>query len=212
MNNSAKKSPDYNWYNNFVKINLVGAKNLKVYGLIGSIVLILIVILIAISRQYFDSPSPGMVSAQIVQTTAKASDTSLMVEGKTFSFSYSSVFQPTSASSLAINDIEKFSFVANQSSPWNLSVIISNLPTGRIEDDGSYNYRKTNPKTYTEQAVSFNSNIMHIMTSNTGGYNKVVFIGHGNIEAVIALISNGSADSQKMDLALNQILSTWQWL
>ena len=178
----------------------------------GSIVLILIVILIAISRQYFNSPSAGTVSTKTVQTTTKASDTTLTIEGKTFSFSYSSVFQPTTASSLASNDIEKFSFVTFQSSPWNLSIIVSNLPTGRVENDGSYNLRKTNPDIYTEQVVSFNSNTMHIMTSNSGGYNKVVFIGHGNIEAVITLTSNSSADSLIMDRALNQILSSWKWL
>lgn len=193
-----------------MKINLTGTKKIKVLGLIVFGVLVLIITILSFGNNYFNSPSTG----QIITSDAvkEVSPTTLTVEGITFSFSYPSTFQPSQTRPLTNGDVEKFTFVSPSLSPWNLSIQIRELAGGQISNDGSYNLRKTNPDTYTEEIVTLNSNKAYIMTSNTGGYNKVAFIVHDNIDANISLQSGSSADSEKMDAVLNQIISSWKWL
>lgn len=184
----------------------------KVYRLLLLVVIIVILlfILFSITKRYFNSPSVGTINSTTTNTPKATS--LLSAEGKTFTFSYDSAFRPVQSDSLGSGDVEKFNYVAMQTSPWNLGIQIRNLASGQISNDGSYNLRKTNPKVYTEQLVTLNSNVAYIMTSNAGGYNKTAFIVHKNLDAAITLTSNSSADSQKLDDALNQILFSWQWL
>lgn len=176
----------------------------------GLIVLVLIFMIVAFGNSYFNSPSIGQIFTS--NTVREISPTLLTVEGKTFSFSYPSSFQPGQTRPLTKGDVEKFTFVSPSLSPWNLSIQIRELSDGLITSDGSYNLRKTNPDTYTEQIITLNSNKAYIMTSNTGGYSKIAFVIHNNIDANIILTSSSSADSEKMDAVLIQIISSWKWL
>lgn len=193
-----------------MKINLSGAKNVKVFGLMGLIVLVIIFMIVAFGNSYFNSPSIGRIITS--NAVREISPTLLTVEGKTFSFSYPSSFQPGQSKSLSESDIEKFAYVTSDISPWNLNIQVRKLSGGLITSDSSYNLRKANPDTYTEQVITLNSNIAHIMASNAGGYSKIAFIIHNNIDANISLMSNSSADSEKMDAVLIQIISSWKWL
>jgi len=184
----------------------------KVYRLILLVVVIVILlfILFSITKNYFNSPAVGTINS--LTTNATKTTTLLTAEGKTFSFSYPSSFLPGPSKPLSTGDVEKFSFITTNQSPWNLNIQIRKLAGGQISNDGSYNLRKTYPDIYTEQVVTLNLNTAYIMASNTGGYNKVVFMVNGNIDANISLLSGSSADSPKMDAVLNQIISSWKWL
>ena len=155
----------------------------KVYRLILLVVVIVILlfILLAITKNYFNSPSVGTINT--LTTRATTTTSLLSAEGKTFSFSYPSSFLPGQSKQLSKGDVEKLSFITTDQSPWNLDIQIRQLAGGQISNDGSYNLRKTNPDIYTEQVVKLNSNTAYIMASNTGVYNKVVFIVNGKIDA-----------------------------
>lgn len=183
------------------------------YGLIISAALILIIIAILSSKNYFNSPAVGTIDK-----SNQAADTSkpinkLDFEGKYFSFSYPSTFSLSPNSKVSGGELEDYSFTNNGTAAiWNLTVIVQNILNGQINNDGSYNYRKTYPNLFSEQQLTLGLNQIFLMTSKSGGYNKTAFIVHGGMDCNITLTSNSSIDASAMDSDLNMILASWTWL
>ncbi len=155
----------------------------------------------------------GSANGTISQTKTPATTpiSNLTADGKTFSFSYPNSFHQIPADSLSAQDIEKFSLLSPQTSPWHIDIQIRKLPSGNITDDSSYKLRKLNPQQYAEQVVTINGNDMYVLTDITGGYNKIVFTVDTGRIASIAVTSNSATDSNQLDLALNQVIKTWKW-
>ena len=193
-----------------MKLNLNRSKDYKYYGLLGLIILITLIIMVSISRDYLASPSIGTVSQSEQVASKKIS--LLSFEGKRFSFSYPNYFLPSDSSPANGSDIEKYSFVASQTATWNINIRVFSLSQPSLAYDPSYNFRKTNPQTYSEEVVTLGTNEAHIMTTGGGGYSRVVFLINGNIDASILLSSSSSLDSAKMDATLNQMIASWKWL
>ena len=193
-----------------MKIRLSRAKDYKKYGLFGVVILILVLMIFSVIKDYFSSPSQGVVSESAQETKTKVN--LLGFVGKKFSFSYPSFFQPLQTSAVDGSDIEKYSFAAPQTATWNINIKVSVLSQPTLANDPSYNLRKTNPQDYTEEIVKLGNNEAHIMTSTGGGYSKVAFLINDSIDASIVLSSSSSLDSAKLDIVLNQIIASWKWL
>ena len=167
--------------------------------------------MISVSKDYFNSPSVGVIENN--KATTPANQLRLLAfQGKTFSFSYPNYFKPIQSSSVDGSDIEKYAFANTKTTTWNLNIKITTLSQASLSYDGSYNFRKTNPRTYSEEIVTLGGNEAHILSSNEGGYNKVVFLINGKLDADIALNSSSSKDNSSMDAALNEIIASWKWL
>ena len=194
----------------YMKFSLSRAKEYKKYWLFGLVILVLLIMILSIGKDYLSSPSVGSVTQAAPETTKKQS--LLGFVGKKFSFSYPSYFQQLQSSAVDGSDIEKYAFAANQTATWNINIKVSTLSQPTLNNDPSYNLRKTYPQTYTEEIVKLGANEAHIMSSNGGGYSKVVFLINGSIDASILLSSSSSIDSAKMDASLNQMITSWIWL
>lgn len=193
-----------------MKISLSRAKDYKKYGLFGVVILILVLMIFSVVTDYFSSPSQGVISQSAQEKSTKVN--LLGFVGKKFSFSYPNYFQPLQTSAVDGSDIEKYAFAATQTTTWNINVRVSTLSQPTLANDPSYNLRKTNPQTYSNEVVILGNNKAHIMTYTGGGYSKVVFLINDSIDASIVLSSSSSLDSAKMDIVLNQIIASWKWL
>lgn len=190
----------------------VPGKNLKLRTkvIFGGFAVIIIALVFLIKA--LNGPATGTITNTPEAVVPSVS--TLTATGKTFSFEYLSSFHQIKNDVLGPLDVEKLSLTNPQTNPWHLDITIRKLPSGNLSDDGSYNLRKLNSQTYSEQTVTYRDNTFYIMTDGTGGYSKVAFLLNKakGLDANISMTSASVSDTSKIDQAYTQVLSTWKWL
>lgn len=129
------------------------------------------------------------------------------------SFSYPSTLTVAKSSALASNDVAKFTFTnsgSNQSDYEQLIIDISKLPSGQINNDSDYLYRKLNPTIYSNTSSILNGQTFYLSKDlNAAGFSEVVFSVNNHLVASVALTAT-SYNSQ-LPVIMTDILSSWYW-
>jgi hypothetical protein len=183
-------------------------------SLLFGVILVVVSIGLATSARLvrsFSSPSQGVIQTTIVPVAAKKLDP-ISTKGKTANFTRPAAFIELAPEKLATGDIEKFSYLDQELTAWNLAIQIKKLPSGVLADDGGYNFRKHYPDRYTEEKLKINGLDVSIMSDQSGGYAKAAFMVHNGLVAYVALTSASSSNSTGLDEALHTVINSWQWL
>ena len=129
------------------------------------------------------------------------------------SFSYPTTLTATKNSALSSNDVAKFTFTnssTNQPEYEQLIIDISKLPSGQINDDSDYLYRKLNPTLYSNTSLNLNSQTFYLSKElNAAGFSEVAFSTNNHLVASIAL--NSTAYNSQLPVIMTDILNSWHW-
>lgn len=113
------------------------------------------------------------------------------------------VLQPQSS-----NDVENYMLIADTVYDKRLAVSISQLPTGKLTDNSSYNLRFVHPELYTEHTEAVTAGSAMVFVNNQGG-EQTAFIMHRGLVATLAFTTTGAED--QLTPEVNQLLASFRW-
>lgn len=166
-----------------------------------------------LTNRLINQPARGVISRQTLTESAESPAPSLItVHGRTALFQHPANFQPTAPDKLGAQDVEKFSFVNRQIPASNLTIQIRKLPTASLKDDSAYAYRKLHPEQYANLPLTVSDQSVPILADQSGGFNQVAFLAHGQLVAEIALNSGDSSQTGQLRQVLAAVVTSWHWL
>jgi hypothetical protein len=164
-------------------------------------------------KQFISGSAEGSISVAQPAKKELAEPTALVAERGTYaSFNYPAVLQPVKNETAVSPVLTNYSYVKSQFGSWQLSIQISTLPTGNLNDNGSYHYRKSVPGQYIFTSQIIKDKAIPLVTDKTSGaFNRVAYlVGSGKV-ATVSLMGGNGQDEERMNEALQTILSSWQW-
>jgi hypothetical protein len=184
-------------------------KKMKVL-FIFSIIIVLAVSVFAIKS--LGSSSQGTIiksSSDFFSTNKAEALTVIEVEGEYIKFEYIDSFRPTPARKLIPPQLETFNFVTKKVPFWELSIGVRDLPSGKINDDGSYNLRATDTVNYKKEQLEINGALIAVFSDIRQDFSKVAFLLSDN--KLLSVAITGSGDNDKMQKHLEDIVSSIKW-
>ncbi len=177
----------------------------------GMSVLVAAVVAVWLVRS-FNTSSQGTLDTSQVQPNSPAPQL-VHFNGQRFRFSYSDYFSQSHTDPPRQPILENYIFVRHQVLAWQLAIQIESLPSGNVNDDGSYHFRSVTPDRFTDDLVSVNGAMVHVFSDKSSGFNfsKVLYLQHQGLVASLALSGGTPDDSAAMQTALLGIASSWQW-
>lgn len=177
----------------------------------GLSLLAVVVVAVGLVRS-FNTASQGTVDTPQAPHNAPAPQ-AVHFTGKRFSFNYSDNFSPSHTDPPSPPILENYIFVKHQVLAWQLSIQIESLPSGNLNDAGSYHFRSVTPDRFTDDPTSVNGTMVHVFTDKNSGFNfsKVLYLQHQGLLASLALHGGAPNDTDAMQAALLSIASSWQW-
>ena len=127
-------------------------------------------------------------------------------------FNYPNVmsFRPTPSFGQPIVSVISLSYPDTQT--WLLSIEISNIPSGNLNDNGAYKLRISEPTIYELSETNINGTQIPIMIDTTSQtFKKVAFLVNGQYQAVISLAGEDPYGNTSLDNTLQMVLASWQW-
>jgi hypothetical protein len=159
---------------------------------------------------HISGPASGAVVTKQARNSAQTNKVSTyQLEGDYLSFSYPNSFtvSPEQALAPGVSQQNRLSQVRDGSQ--SLVLTVTNLPSGRLDDDPSYHMRTLHPETYalTQQTIGDNH---LVIASRQDSFEKVAFWPHSNKLATIAL-SGTTANLTAANAAFSDILRSVSW-
>lgn len=128
------------------------------------------------------------------------------------SFDYPAAFTQTPTGGLMAHEVAGYTMVHRDIATWSLAIEILSIPSGSLSDNNSYQYRKVNPQTYSENQFTVNGQTVTEMTDTSyGGFSKVAFLVHGSYQAVISLYGDDPNGLTDLRASLTMLENSWQW-
>ncbi|HSX37196.1 MAG TPA: hypothetical protein VLG13_03750 [Patescibacteria group bacterium] len=180
----------------------------------GGILLLMVVIVgIWIIRSFNTSSQGTLDKPQDALANAPAPKT-VSFSGKRFSFNYTNYFTQSHTDPPSQPILENYIFVKHQLLDWQLAIQIESLPSGNLNDDGSYHFRSVTHDRFTDNPTTINGVMVHVFTDKSSGFNfaKVLYLQHQGLLAIISLGGGSSSDGDAMQAALLGIANSWQWV
>jgi len=132
------------------------------------------------------------------------------VIGRYIKFSYQDNYRTVPSAKLVDPQLETFDFVTKHSPFRELALSVSQLPSGNLKDDGSYNMRSRNPDRYSLEMLEINGRSVPVFTDKQEPYSKAAFISHNAMLLSVAL--SGQGDSERMQAEQMDIIKSVEWL
>jgi hypothetical protein len=154
------------------------------------------------------SSKPGVTAAKILASPS-ASPTASMWAGKYAELKYPGVFDQLGHASGSARTLEAYNLSSRGSYERQISINVSQLPSGSLDDDSSYAFRRNQPSVYTKEVVTLKGEPV-VKISKTDKTEIGLFWVHGGkLLIVMATTSNPSKDNLSAYLA--QIQPTIHW-
>jgi hypothetical protein len=190
------------------------AKRLKTKKLLISLVCVVLIGLAAVIFTSLNGPSVGTVNNQVLPASDSQPPPTHQVDvkGKTITFSYPSNFLAKGTETPSGNEIETFAYVKQPSPFWFLNITVSNLTSGNLSDDGSYNMRALDTARYKKSQEIINGATATTFFDSSNGYAKTAFMAHSGKDISISLQSNDTPSADKLDQIFDGVLKSLRWL
>jgi len=185
------------------RLTILGGKKAVVLG-----VLILLAGL-GVFLHGLSGSSHGSINSPQFTTKKPAPVTYLKVSGKYLSFNYPSDFGVSPAEKPSGNELEVFSYIKRPSPFYFLTIVVSELPSGNLSDDGSYSSRLSQPDRYQKSSRLINGQLIYVFSDKTSVYAKAAWLAHGNKDVSVALSANAATAS--LDQTLSTVLQSITW-
>jgi hypothetical protein len=180
-----------------------------------------LVIVIAVGGYFFlrfmDAPSSASrISMGSSMTTTATQSVSLgkpvAVAGSYASFSYPSNFTAETLQVPGGDIVAQYGYDYHATIPWQLSITITSLPGGEVNDDAAYYAMMQNSSRYSKTSETVGPNEASVFTDTTaGGFDKVAVLFHGSYSADISLTSEDEQYVNEEQTTLDQVLQSWRW-
>ncbi len=177
-----------------------------------SLALVAFVVGVAAGLNYYiNTPSTSTITASAVAPTPKPPG-KVVLQGAYANFDYTEDFKPVKSDPPVPPQLMNYNFVSHKTENVLLSIQIMSLPTGNINDNGSYLFRKLYPNRYQQTTKTINGQTVYIMADVTSStFNNVAFFSQGQKIASVSLDGGSPMDADNLDQSLSDIVSSWQW-
>ncbi|GAC1500860.1 MAG: hypothetical protein NVS1B10_04740 [Candidatus Saccharimonadales bacterium] len=196
----------------------VGLPRKKSYLSLKAIIVLVIVLFfsgLGVNRfiDYTASPTQGKLYGLTDGSIDKSPPKDNVFESHYVSFKYPSGFTKNNISPARPPFVEIDEFLKSRAKDGDLAIQIEKLPSGKLNDDGSYRFREINPGRFEETIESINGADVHIMTDHSlvGEFAKVAFFMHNDLLASVALTSSSPPKNDPNGQIYNQVLQSWRW-
>ena len=152
------------------------------------------------------APNKGTVLESTNQSNKYGSDKK-QLNGKYVSFSYSGAYRLKKLTP-GDYDYEMYDLSANVGFDKHLSVDVSRLEGGELNNDTSYTARLYHPDVYSHNDILVNGHPAVIFIKNDDS-ERTVFISNGNKVAILAFVSKGGLEDISSEITA--VLNSFHW-
>jgi hypothetical protein len=156
-------------------------------------------------------PAEGIIDnrANLTPNPAPQTPKDIPVRGKYVNFTYLDSFRALPVSKPSSSQLESFDYVTKHSPFWELVVGVSSLPSGNLNDDGSYNMRSSAGVRYKLEHWDIKGVLVPVFSDTTENYSKVAFLAHSG--KLLSLALSGSGDKVSMQAEQMRVLNSLEW-
>ncbi len=127
-------------------------------------------------------------------------------------FRFPAIFQAEASQTASAPLLESISLVEHQGLTSQLSIQIRSLPSGALDDDGSYHYRRVSTGQYAMTTKQLGPNAATIFADQQAqNFSTTIFLQHQALDASIALTSGDNRDNTDDMQLLEQLVASWHW-
>jgi hypothetical protein len=130
------------------------------------------------------------------------------LSGLYITMQYPGVFDQVSRVKNDNSALEQYNITSSGNYREQISVDVSQLPSGGLNDDSSYRYRSINPDLYTPSKATLQGEPVVLMTKSDNT-EQTLFWVHGGYELIIAITSSDVTDNVKA--YMSAIMPTIRW-
>lgn len=135
------------------------------------------------------------------------------IDGKEVAFAYPENYKPDTENLAEPNIIEDYLFkkASTGNRPGNLTLTVSvyKLQSAKLEEDGAYRLRKSQPDIYIQRLSSVNNYAFTIFKKKDGS-ETTAFVQDKNRVATISM-SGSLANNNQSEAEFTAILNSWRW-
>jgi hypothetical protein len=154
------------------------------------------------------SSKPGVTAAKMVAVPS-AAPTASMWAGKYAELKYPGVFNQLGHASGSARTLEAYNLSSRGNYERQVSINVSQLPSGSLDDDSSYAFRRNQPSAYTKEVLTLKGEPVVKMTKTDKTEIGLFWVHDRKLLMVMATTSNPSKDNLGAYLA--QIQPTIHW-
>jgi hypothetical protein len=170
--------------------------------------------LFIVINNYLKNPSVGTINqSKVTSTTVLTINMQPTLFSSSYvSFNYPAIFNKDLKNPPINPVVDDYLFSYNDIQPWDLSISIYLIPSGKLTDSNSYQVRAIKPSQYQQSSQIVKGQSVVIFSDKTiTYYNKVAFLIHGSYQATISLSGDDQNGSGNLVKTLNMILNSWTW-
>ena len=182
--------------------------------LIAFVVIIAIAMGVIVGLMHvFSGTSQGTLSSSEPSGTTVPTPKQLTLTGVHFTLVYPNNFNQATIDAPHAPILENYNFAKPDTPSWRLAIQVESLPSGNINDDGSYHSRAVNPGRFTITPTAVNGFTMYIATDNASdsAFAKAAYFVHDGLLGSVALTGGGSQTVSQMQSLYMAILQSWEW-
>jgi hypothetical protein len=177
----------------------------KIYTVAGAVIL---VALIAVAAYFWSTKSNQGTIAYAASPGQQARISYKVLNGKYISFIYNGEYAVINMQPSGDNDLETYLLSADTSYQKQLAVDISTLPGGNLNNNSSYNFRKTSPYLYTSQNITVDGSPAVEWLKNDGS-EITVQIPNGGKLATLSFTTGSPTDQLQPEV--NALMQSFSW-
>ena len=184
----------------------------QAFILVAVILAVAIGVLIGLMHA-FSGTSQGTISNLQPNAPTAPAPKQLTLTGVHFNLVYPNNFNQVTIDAPHAPIIENYSFAKPDTPSWRLAIQVESLPSGNLNDDGSYHSRVVNPGRFTITPTAVNGATMYIATDNASdsAFAKAAYFEHDGLLGSVALTGGGSKTVDQMQSLYMAILQSWEW-
>lgn len=129
------------------------------------------------------------------------------LEGKYITFQYSGKYIARDEKAVN-NNLELHSLNADTHYDKRIMASVVGMPTGSLDRNGDYLYRRNSPAVYKSRTVHAGNKVIEVWVRNDGS-EQTAMIPHGDKAAVISFVTASNSDS--LTAEVDALLNTFQW-
>jgi hypothetical protein len=167
-----------------------------------------------VAYQMLIGPSEGTIAANIPDKNPQPAAPELeQFEGTYFTFAYPNSYTIQPVTKDDTHNLETHTFIAAGLKHKILTLTVTNLPSGKLEDDTSYYMRSLHPETYTMKPQVIQGDKV-VVARSTQDYQQAAFWPHVTKDGGKLLtfsISTVTLDSNNTDQEYQKMLESVRW-
>lgn len=162
----------------------------------------------------FNSPSTSTIitNTAALKSVSDPAATRVIVNDPYATFTHAAFLTETPLDPPVLPLLSHYNFTKQQFGPWAVAVQITRLPTGSMNDSGTYNYRNKASGQFTKSSRTIGGYQTIIFNDVTSAdLNQTAYFQKGTMLASVTISGGSALDTAKMEAELAAVIASWQW-